>query len=30
MMPEEHAQEVIIQYPALQEVMQPLDAGIRA
>ena len=30
MMPEEHAQQAIIQYPALQEVMQPLDAGIRA
>ncbi len=30
MLPEEHAQHAVIQYPALQEVMQPLDAGARA
>ncbi len=30
MMPEEHAQQAIIQYPALQEVMQPLDVRVRA
>lgn len=27
---EEHAQQSVIQYPALQEVMEPLDAPLRA
>lgn len=30
MTPEEHAQHAVIQYPALQEVMQPLEANVRA
>ena len=27
---DQHAQQAVMQYPALQEVMQPLDAAFRA